>query len=86
MTTPTLDDYVAAHLAAMRAPLRERTVSTVAGCSVVRSAGERVLLGPRGERIRVIEDVDGGTQVEHGDHLHAVVRPRLLSIRSVTRS
>lgn len=75
MSTPTLDEYVQAFLTQMRAPLKERTQFGPAGRAVIRSSGERVLLGPRGERIRVIENTEHGTQIEHGEHLHAVIRP-----------
>lgn len=83
--TPTLDEYVQAFLTSMRAPLKERTQFGPAGRAVIRSDGERVLLGPRGEKIRVIEDTLHGTQVEHGDHLHAVVRPGVMRVRTTTR-
>lgn len=78
--TPTIDDYVAAFRRAMRAPLKERTQFGPAGRAVIHSSGERILFGPRGEKIRVIEDTRHGTQIEHtgkdgDDHLHAVVRP-----------
>ena len=73
--TPSIDDYVQAFLTQMRAPLRESTQFGPAGRSVIRRPGERVLLGPRGERIRVLENTEHGTQIEHGEHLHAVVRP-----------
>lgn len=83
-STPTLDEYVQAFLTSMRAPLRERTQFGPAGKAVIRSSGERVLYGPRGEKIRVVEDTAHGTQIEHGDHLHAVVRPETVRI-TVTR-
>lgn len=73
--TPSLDEYVAAYLTAMRATPKERTVFGPAGRQVVHSPGERVLYGPKGEPIRVVEDEAHNTQIEHGDHLHAVVRP-----------
>lgn len=82
--TPTLDEYVAAYLTAMRAPLKERTQFGPAGRAVIRSAGERVLYGPKGQPIRVLEDELHGTQVEHGDHLHAVVRPGVMRVRTTT--
>lgn len=81
MSTPSLDEYVQAFLTQMRAPLKERTQFGPAGRSVIRSSGERVLLGPKGDRIRVIEDPLHGTQVEHGDHLHAVIRPETVRIK-----
>jgi hypothetical protein len=80
--TPTLDDYVQAFLTQMRAPLKQRTQFGPAGRAVIRSNGERILYGPRGEKIRVIEDTLQGTHIEHGDHLHAVVRPKPVNTRS----
>jgi hypothetical protein len=80
--TPTLDQYVSAFLTAMRAETRKSTVFTQAGRTVVQKSGERVLYGPQGQPIRVVEDPEGGTQVEHGDHLHAVVRPGVVTGRT----
>ena len=74
--TPTLDDYVAAFLMHMRAPLKQATTFTPAGRTVLHRDGERILYGPRGEKIKVVEDTRHGTHIEHGDHLHAVVRPQ----------
>lgn len=59
----------------LRAPVTEKIISTVAGTMRVHSSGERVIYGPRGEAIRVVEFAEGGNQIEHGEHLHAVVRP-----------
>lgn len=83
--TPSLEEYVQAALKAMRAPLRERTQFGPAGRAVIRSAGERVLFGPKGQPIRVVEDERHNTQVEHGDHLHVVMRPRTVRA-TVSRS
>ena len=80
-TPPTLDEYVQAFLTQMRAPLKERTVFGRSGRAVVRSSGEQVIYGPNGEPIRVIENPEGGTQIEHGDQLHAVVRPPTITAR-----
>lgn len=79
--TPTVDDYVRAFLTSMRAPLKHSTTFTPAGRTTLRHAGERVIYGPKGQPIRVVENPDGGTQVEHGDHLHAVVRPRTVTMK-----
>ena len=84
--TPSLDEYVQAYLLAMRAPLKERTVFTGAGKQVVRSNGERTIYGPKGEPIRVVELPEGGNQIEHGDHLHAVVRRQNPVTASFSRS
>ena len=80
--TPTIDDYVQAFLTQMRAPLKQSTTFTPAGRTVIHRDGERILYGPRGEKIRVVEDPLHGTHVEHGDHLHAVVRPKPVNTRS----
>ena len=72
----TADEYVDAYLTRMRCRPKERTVFTLAGRRTVRSNGERRIVAPNGQPIRVIGTPDGGTQVEVGDRLHAVVRPR----------
>lgn len=81
--TPTVHDYVASFLRQMRAPLRERTTFTPAGRTVIHSNGERVLYAPDGTPIRVVEipgpNGSGGNQIEHGDHLHAHVRPETIT-------
>ena len=84
---PTLTEYVESFLSKMRAPLRERTTFTPAGRSVMHSEGERILFGPKGQKIRVVQRPDGGVQVEHGneqgrgvEHQHAHVRPQCVTI------
>lgn len=77
--TPTVHQYVAAFLTQMRAETRKTTVFGPAGRAVVQRPGERVLLAPDGTPIRVVELPEGGNQVEHGDHLHAHVRPRVVT-------
>lgn len=76
---PTVHDYVRAFLTQMRAPVKESKTFTVAGAVTIRKPGERILLAPDGTKLRVIENPgpgsSGGNQVEHGDHLHAHVRP-----------
>lgn len=85
---PTLDEvvaaaktlpYVEARLLKMRAPLKEKTMFGPAGRQVLHSNGEKMILGPDGEPIKIVEDPLGGVQVEHGDHLHAVIRPRTVT-------
>lgn len=78
---PTLTEYVETYLTRMRAPLKESTVFTRAGRTVLHGANERIIYGPRGQKIRIVDDVHG-TQVEHGnergrgvEHRHAHVRP-----------
>ena len=73
---PTLDEYVQAHLTAMRAPLKRATVFGPSGRWVQRKTGERIVLAPDGTPIRVVSFIDGGSAVEHGDDTrHAVARP-----------
>jgi hypothetical protein len=81
MTTPSLDEYVQAYLKVMRAPLKEKTVFGPNGRCVVRSRGEQILFGPKGEKIRVIEDPSHNTQIEVGDQLHGVARPQALNLK-----
>ena len=80
--TPTIDDYVQAFLTSMRAPLKQSTTFTPAGRTVIHRDGERILYGPRGEKIRVVEDPLHGTQIEHGEHQHVVVRPTPATTRT----
>lgn len=75
----SLPKFVEAHLLEMRAPLKERTMFGPAGRCVLRSKGERTIYGPNGEPIKIVEDEFAGVQVEHGEHLHAVVRPRTVT-------
>lgn len=84
--TPTLVEYVETYLNRMRAPLKERTVFTPAGRTVTHLPNERVIFGPRGQKIRIVDDVRG-TQVEHGnehgrgvEHQHAHVRPECVTM------
>lgn len=83
---PTLEDYVQSMLTTFRANTRKATQFGPAGRAVIEKPGERVLRGPNGEPIRVIENPDGGTQIEHGDHLHAVLRPATVTLRPTTSS
>jgi hypothetical protein len=83
--TPSLDEYVNAYLMTMRAPLKEKTVIGPAGRCVIRSQGERILFGPKGEKIRVIEDPSHNTQIEVGDQLHGVARPDAVRTRMSVR-
>jgi len=59
----------------LRAPLKETIISTSSRTMRVRSAGQRVIYSPRGEAILIVELPEGGNQIEHGDHLHAAIRP-----------
>jgi hypothetical protein len=50
----------------------------------VKTAGERIIHLPNGQTVRVSVDDSGvATQVEEDDCLHAVVRPRTISLASV---
>ena len=79
--TPTLVEYVEAYVTKMRAPLKERTTFTSAGRTVIHSPGERIIYGPKGQKIRILE-LDNGNLIQHGnergrgvEHQHAHVRP-----------
>jgi hypothetical protein len=69
----------------LRAALRTSTVFTVAGKIDVHKPGERVILGPSGEMIRVVEVPEGGNQIEHDEHLHAVIRPNSAAVTATAR-
>lgn len=84
--TPTLDEYVAAYMHSMRAPLKAKTMFGPAGRQVVHESGERILYGPKGEKIRVIEQPGHSTQIEAGDRLHGVVRPQPVRTRMDLRT
>jgi hypothetical protein len=81
--------YVERHLKEYRAELRAKTMFGPAGRQVIRSQGERVVVGPNGRRIRVTQLPAvgvGHTQVEHEDelgdtHIHANVRPAPLTAK-----
>lgn len=81
---PTADEYVADYLTTMRAPLKQRTTFTQAGRSVQHSPGELVIYAPDGSAIRIVELPEGGNQIEHGDRLHAVVRPNVVTLNPHT--
>lgn len=67
----------------LRAQLNRTTfLSTSAGKTHLTRPGERVILGPTGEKIRIVETPTGGNQLEHGDHLHAVIRPGSAAVHS----
>lgn len=85
MSTPSTDEYVEAFLTALRAPLKQRTTFTPAGRAVIRSSGEKLIFGPDGKPIKVVEDENGGTQIETDDRLHAVVRPATVRSRATTK-
>lgn len=80
MSTITHDEWVQTHLKQMRAERRQRrTVIYGTGAknrgAITDDKGERILLGPTGRPVRVIE-YEGGNQVEQwDDRLHAVIRP-----------
>lgn len=82
-----LDRWVQKHLFAMRAdPRQRRTVIGPAGTFRPLEDGETVLYAPDGTPVRVVERIGehgevSGNQVEHGDVLHAVVRPRTLRVQ-----
>lgn len=90
MDCVTHDEWVQTHLKQMRAERRQRrTLILGSGATnrarLVEDKGERILFGPTGRPVRVIEYV-GGNQVEQwDDRLHAVVRPKVhFKFREVT--
>ena len=83
---PTLVEYVESYVTKMRAPLKERTVFSRAGRTVIHDPGERIIYGPKGQKIRVL-DTQHGTNVEHGnehgrgvEHNHVHVRPECVTL------
>ena len=80
-----VDAYIQKHLAEYQAELRAKTMFGPAGKQVIRSQGERIVIAPNGARIRVVQLPAGSgighTQVEHGDHVHANVRPDPLNLK-----
>ena len=81
-----LEGWVQSHINHLRAPLKSRTMFGPAGRAVIRSKGERVIFGPDGQPVHVIELPEGGTQIEHDDergdyHLHAAIRPQPITLR-----
>jgi hypothetical protein len=83
---PTTEDYVRSVLTTMRANLRRKTVFTGAGRTEIRERGEAILYAPNGDKIRVVELPEGGNQVEHGDHLHAHIRPTVVTLEPRTNN
>ena len=77
-----VDEFVRRNLTTLTAPLKRSTVFGPAGRWTRRRTGERIIYGPHGTPLRVVQYVDGGTAVEHGsDHRSAVARPEPLRAR-----
>ena len=82
--------YVEKHIREYEAEMRAKTMFGPAGRAVIRSQGERIVLGPRGEKLRVVQLPGNHTQVEHEDehrdtHIHANVRPSAVNMKITTR-
>ena len=83
---PTLTEYVETYLNRMRVAPKESTMFTPAGRTVIHGEAERIIYGPRGEKI-VVRDSQAGTQVLHGndkngrgvEHAHVHVRPQTVT-------
>ena len=83
---PTLTEYVETYLNRMRVAPKESTMFTPAGRTVIHGEGERIIYGPRGEKI-LVRDSQAGTRVEHGndkngrgvEHAHVHVRPQTVT-------
>ena len=73
-----IDDFVAQHLAELRAPLSMRTTFGYGGRSIGADEGERMILGPDGHPIRILENPWGGTQVTTDESQHVMVRPQTI--------
>ena len=72
-------------VAALEAPPKHRTVSTVAGTFRVRQDSRRVLILPNGQKVLIETDASGTATQVHEDHrLHAIARPA--TVRTVTRT
>jgi hypothetical protein len=76
-------DYIDATVMHQRAPLRERTMFTQAGRTIVHSQGERIIYGPNGAMIARVTEDDGShnTHIEEDERLHAIVRPTVIRAR-----
>ena len=70
----------------LRAPLKETIISTSSRTMRVHSTGQRTIYSPRGEPILVVEFPEGGNQIEHGDHLHAAIRPDAAAVLGKAQS
>jgi hypothetical protein len=81
---PDVDRYVQEYLTSFRAPVKKGTQFGFGGRVRTRKPGERLLYAPDGTPFRVIENPDGGTQIEQNDCLHAVARPGVLRIQTTT--
>lgn len=69
-------DFVQAHLFELRnRRLRDKIISVAGRTMRINLDTERRIYGPDGRPIKIIQRVRGGVNVEHDDHLHAVVRP-----------
>ena len=78
---PGVDQFIHDYLTQLRAPLKRSTMFGPAGRQVLRSPGERVILAPNGEPIRIIENPDGNL-IETENSLHSHVRPASVSLKS----
>jgi len=81
---PDVDAYVQEYLQSFRTDPRQATQFGFGGRVRILRPGERVLYAPDGTPFRVIENPDGGTQIEQDDRLHAVIRPS--TVRSTGRT
>lgn len=76
MAEPTVDDYIAAYMAAFKTRRGEKTIHAGGRAMRVRTAADRSLILPNGVKVKVSTDDSGvATQIEEDEALHAVVRP-----------
>lgn len=80
----TVDQLIAEAMAKFNAKRGDKLVHAGGRAIRVRTAGERVLYLPNGQKVKVsVDDSGTATQVEEDEKLHAIVRPQ--TIRSKSR-
>ena len=80
---PSTLEWVGARVGELRCPQRlRRTLLLGIGARHRHDEmkpGEKVLYAPNGEPLRVVGYENGSVAVEHGEHRHALVRPRTIN-------
>jgi len=78
----TVDDYIQAAMSQFRARRGDKMIHAGGRAMRIRTSGERVLHLPNGQHVKVTTDDSGvATQIEEDDALHAVVRPKPITLR-----
>jgi hypothetical protein len=70
-----MDEFLERYITRLRAPTRKVTRFGPGGRARGERSGEKVIYGPDGSPLRIVEHPGGGVQVEEGDRKHAVIRP-----------